>query len=196
MCVWVIAGCSSLNRFSPLTGLCAQPAFYTNRSQCSFKLGNYEAAQKDASEALKLDPKFGKGYLRLAGCDIVNGDFDSAKKNLQFAEKNADQKGALEVQKEKARLEKICRNLSEFEKSWTKKDWRGAVYYANQVLESAPRMHSMVARKAEALAYNKKVDEALNLMADLLRMDDKNVEAIFVRGEFSELTAPFQLSLP
>lgn len=165
-----------------MAGLCAQPAFFTNRSQCWFKLGNYEAALNDATAAVNLDPKFGKGYLRIAGCNILYGDFDSAKKNLDLAEQNADARGAQEVAKERIRLEKICRNLSEFEKNWKNEDWRAAVYYANQVIESAPRMYSLIARKAEALAYSKKVEEALNMMADVLRMDDKNVDAIFVRG--------------
>lgn len=167
---------------SDIAGLCAQPAFFTNRSQCWFKLGNFEAALNDAVAAVQLDPNFGKGYLRIAGCNIVYGDFDSAKKNLELAEKHADVRGAQEVAKERIRLEKISKNLTEFEKNWTNEDWRAAVYYANQVIESAPRMYSTIARKAEALAYSKKVEEALNLMADVLRMDDKNVDAIFVRG--------------
>jgi tetratricopeptide (TPR) repeat protein len=145
-------------------------------------LGNFESALIDAQNAVQLDPKFAKGYLRIAGCQIVNGDFELARMSLQSAKEHADVRGLVEVERELSRLDAICKNVSEFEKCWSKEDWRASVYYANKVIESAPRMYVMVARKAEALVYNKKVDEALLLMADVLRMDDKNLDAIFVRG--------------
>lgn len=142
-------------------------------------------ALKDAAAAVQLDPTFGKAYLRIAGCNMVFGDFEAAEQNLRLAAQHMDEKGAIEVQKEQARREKVCKFISDFEKCWSKEDWRSAVYFATQVIDAAPKMHSMVTRKAEALVYNKKVDEAMNLMADVLRMDDKNVDAIFVRGKLS-----------
>lgn len=120
--------------------------------------------------------------MRIAGCNIVFGDFEAAEKNLQLAQQHIDQKAVQEVAKERVRLQTICKCVAEVEKCWCKSDWRGVVYYSSQIIDAAPKMYSMVTRKAEALVYHKKVDDALNLMADVLRMDDKNVDAIFIRG--------------
>ena len=165
-----------------LPGHCRLPVYYTNRSQCWFKLKNFESALNDATEAVKLDPSFGKGYLRVASCCTVYGDFEKARRCLEQALPLLDSKGQAEVAREKARLDVVCKNALELERCWEKQDWRAAVYFATQVAEVAPQMPSVFARKAEALVYCKKVEDALNLMADVLRRDDKNVDAIYVRG--------------
>mmetsp|Transcript_21180 Transcript_21180/g.50184 ORF Transcript_21180/g.50184 Transcript_21180/m.50184 type:complete len:713 (-) Transcript_21180:293-2431(-) len=50
---------------------------YNNRSLCSFKLGKYEDALKDAQRALKIQPTL-KGHYRVASAFNALGRFDSA----------------------------------------------------------------------------------------------------------------------
>ena len=157
-------------------------SYLTNRSQCAFRMRNYEAALRDAQAAVQLDAAFGKGHLRVAGCNIVFGDFEAARKNLALARQCADDRSRREVEAELARLEQVCKQEGELSKSWDRQDWRAVLYYSSQLMDAAPKKLSFVVSKAEALVYSKKVEEALNLMADVLRLDDKNVDALFVRG--------------
>lgn len=43
-----------------------QAAFYSNRANCLIKLNCAPKAEEDADEAIKLDPKFAKAYMRKA----------------------------------------------------------------------------------------------------------------------------------
>lgn len=52
----------------------------TNRSLCYIKLGEFEDAQFDCQEALRLDPKSVKAHYRLGVCYKANSDIESARK--------------------------------------------------------------------------------------------------------------------
>lgn len=42
------------------------PVYYANRANANFQLGDFMAAREDAEYAIKIDPKYIKGYWRLA----------------------------------------------------------------------------------------------------------------------------------
>lgn len=42
------------------------PVYYANRANANFQLGDFMAAREDAEQAIKIDPKYIKGYWRLA----------------------------------------------------------------------------------------------------------------------------------
>ena len=51
---------------------------YTNRSLANFKAGQLEEAASDARKAVELDPRAGKGYVRL-GDALTSTSKDEAK---------------------------------------------------------------------------------------------------------------------
>lgn len=54
--------------------LCPEnPSYYGNRSACYMMLGMYKKALDDAQTSVALDPKFTKGYIRIAKCCIALG---------------------------------------------------------------------------------------------------------------------------
>ena len=146
------------------------------------KLGNFESALMDAKAASAMDPNFWRAYLRIAACEIIFGRFESACTNLDLAAEHADEKGQNEVLKERERLSRLIKMLADSERNWEKKDWRAAAYFAGQVIESCPKNFDLIARKAEALVYLKKFEEALNLANDVLRKDEQNEGAVWVRA--------------
>ena len=51
-----------------------QASYYGNRSAAYMMLNLHQRALEDAQTAIKLDPKFVKGYLRAAKCHMMMGN--------------------------------------------------------------------------------------------------------------------------
>lgn len=50
------------------------PKYYQNRIIASMKILDYDSGIKDATEALKLDPKFAKAYNLICKCYLIKGE--------------------------------------------------------------------------------------------------------------------------
>lgn len=61
--------------YSDAIELCPESAaFLGNRSACYMMLGDYRAALKDCRDAIAIDEKFDKCYVRAAKCCLSLGD--------------------------------------------------------------------------------------------------------------------------
>lgn len=66
---------SALRLYSDAIELCPESAaFLGNRSACYMMLGDYKSALKDSRDAIKIDDKFEKCYVRAAKCCLSLGD--------------------------------------------------------------------------------------------------------------------------
>ena len=70
--------------------------FVANRAMAHLKLGNYQLAEDDCTEAIKLDARYVKAYLRRAAARSVAGNYLEAlmdyEEALRFEPNNSDAK--------------------------------------------------------------------------------------------------------
>lgn len=75
---------AALRLYSDAIQLCPESAaFYGNRSACYMMLGDYKAALNDSRQAVALDDKFEKGYVRIAKCCLALGDIVGAELTIK-----------------------------------------------------------------------------------------------------------------
>lgn len=125
-------------------------AYYGNRSACHMMLGDYKSALEDARHSVYLDPKFEKGFVRMAKCCVTLGDIVGAeqaiKKTLELDVSN--KQIGTEIQ--------CCRQLRQQSDLATacfkQQDYRTAIYHADNALKLAPAGLKFKLLKAECLA--------------------------------------------
>lgn len=61
------------------------PIFFTNRSVCYYKMGNFAKSLKDALKAIANNKDFAKAYYRAAMAQMELGETNEALKNFQLA---------------------------------------------------------------------------------------------------------------
>jgi len=70
--------------------------FFSNRSACNFNMRQYQGALYDAKQCIRLNPKWPKGYFRLAATQNALKQYDAAKatvaKGLALDNSNVDLK--------------------------------------------------------------------------------------------------------
>ena len=59
--------------------------FYSNRSACYASLKKYKEALNDATECVKINPSWPKGYTRMGAAHLGLGDLDDAESNYKKA---------------------------------------------------------------------------------------------------------------
>ena len=59
--------------------------FYSNRSACYASLKKYKEALNDATECVKINPSWPKGYTRMGAAHLGLGDLDEAESNYKKA---------------------------------------------------------------------------------------------------------------
>lgn len=142
--------------------------------------GKFKEAIQDAQRSTKIDPTFIKGHFREAKCHLNTGDVAAAKRSLDIVQSiDPSNKDLVRERLSVATLEKT---LADVEKNVQKKDWLSVVFYATRALEQAVHSVKLKLLKSEALAYQKKYDEALTIATDIQRSDSFNADAYFVRG--------------
>ncbi|XP_014282079.1 dnaJ homolog subfamily C member 7 [Halyomorpha halys] len=155
-------------------------SYYGNRSACHMMQGNYASACEDALQAVTLDPKFVKGWVRVAKSNIAIGDFKGAENALIQIEKLEPTNSNLVV--EKKHLDNAKKFNDEAEKAYSKKDFRKVVYLLDRALEICNACSRFKVMKAECLARLGRYQEAQELANDVLSNDKQHADAILVRG--------------
>ncbi|CAG8671082.1 12365_t:CDS:10 [Acaulospora morrowiae] len=89
-------------------------AYYANRSFAYFKTEAYGYAVADAEKAVKIDPKYIKGYYRRAAANMALCKFKDARRDFRIVVKKAP--GDKDAKDKLAECEKIIRKI-EFEKA-------------------------------------------------------------------------------
>ncbi|XP_049786503.1 dnaJ homolog subfamily C member 7 [Schistocerca cancellata] len=155
------------------------PSYYGNRSACYMMLHQYKEALEDARKSVLLDPRFVKGYIRIAKCSLALGDITAAENAISFV--NELEPANTAILPEKKKIEVVRRFEEEAKKAYLKNDYRKVVYCMDRMLEQVPcSLYKL--QRAECLALIGRYQEAQEVANDILHFDKQNADAIYVRG--------------
>jgi DnaJ family protein C protein 7 len=171
----------ALQRYSEAIELCPEcPAFYGNRSACHMMLSQFTQALADAKCSVQLDASFVKGYVRVSKCHVALGDAISAQqatdKALQIEPNNA---AALQ---EKTSIQQLINYLADYNQAYQAKDYRKSLFCLDRALAISSASRQLKISRAECLAFLGRYGEAQEVANDMLRLDNINADAIYVRG--------------
>uniref|UniRef100_A0A1B6DZE1 J domain-containing protein n=1 Tax=Clastoptera arizonana TaxID=38151 RepID=A0A1B6DZE1_9HEMI len=171
----------ALTFYTEAINLCPESAsFYGNRSACYMMLNKYTSALEDARRSVTLDPKFVKGWIRIAKCSLVLGDIPASENALsQISDLEPLNPALVTEQKNLAILKKFN---EEALKSYDKKDYRKTVFCLDRALDQATACVRMKLFKAECLVFLGRYQQAQEMANDVVATDQTNADAIYVRG--------------
>jgi DnaJ family protein C protein 7 len=155
------------------------PAYYGNRSDCYMMLYQYRLALEDAKRAVALDCSFAKGYIRIAKCSLALGEPTAVRNAFSAVRELSMTNSAIlpEVQK----LHTVMRFDIEGKKAYQQQDYKKALYFIGRILENVPCTRYKL-QKAGCLTLLGQYQEAQNIANDILHIDERNVDAIYMRG--------------
>jgi len=173
----------ALEKYSEAIQMCpGTAAFYGNRSACHMMLSQFTQALEDAKNAVQLDTDFVKGYIRVAKCCISLGDVRSAEAALSKVLELDPAQGSNLVNAEQASLAQLKKFQADTEQAYQVKDYRKALFCIDRSLSVALASRPLKVARAECLAYLGRYGESQEIANDLLRLDNMNADAIYVRG--------------
>ena len=150
---------------------------YGNRSAVYLMLGQPKLALEDAKTAISLDPNFIKGWNRVARCSVLLGDILAAKRAVSHL---------LRLGEDTSLEGNNIESLEKFEvltmQAIHEKDYRKAVWSIDKALEMATHCVKLKICRAECLAFLGRCEEASEVAVSILQVDNKNVDAMYVRG--------------
>lgn len=143
-------------------------------------LANYREALNDARKSISLDPKFEKGYLRVAKCCLLLGDLVQTeqiiKKFLEIDARNTALKGEISNLKQLRTYEEKAIQCYE------KQDYRTCLFHIDSAMKTAQACQRYKLLKAECLALLGRMEEANDIAIGIMKIDSTNCDAIYVRG--------------
>jgi DnaJ homolog subfamily C member 7 len=143
-------------------------------------LANYKEALNDARQSVSLDPKFEKGYVRVAKCCLLLGDLVQTeqviKKFLELDPSNTALKGEIQNLKQLRMLEEKANQC------YTKQDYRTCLFNIDSALKIGQACQRYKLLKAECLALLGRMEEANDIAINIMKVDSNNCDAIYVRG--------------
>jgi DnaJ homolog subfamily C member 7 len=172
---------SALKYYSDAVSLCPEnPSYLGNRSACYMMIGSYQDALNDAKKSVSLDPKFEKGYVRVAKCCLLLGDLVQTeqiiKKLAEMDPGNTTLKGEIQNLKQLRTFEEkalLC---------YDKQDYRTCLFHIGSALKIAQACQRYKLLKAECLALLGRMDESNDIAIGIMKIDPTNCDAIYVRG--------------
>ncbi|XP_055849006.1 dnaJ homolog subfamily C member 7 isoform X3 [Episyrphus balteatus] len=172
---------AALKLYSDAISLCPDSAaFYGNRAACHMMLCNYHNALSDARTAVRIDPKFEKGYVRIAKCCTILGDIIGTEQAIKKLEEVDPLNSAIKIEQQS------CQQLRQIEKTvqtqYESQSYRNVVYYLDNALKIAPACLKYKLMKAECLAFLGRTDEAVDIAVSVMKNDTTSADAIYVRG--------------
>lgn len=171
----------ALQLYTEAVQLCPDNAtLYNNRAACHLMLNQYQKALNDCQESLKRDSSNIKALMREAKCHQLLGDPTAAFRSL--ARVRSLEPNHTDVAKETKAAESLQNYITEGDKAYAKGDYRKCVYCMERALVQSPGCPKFKLLRAECLAYLMRLLEARDVALDLIRLDNSNADAYFVRG--------------
>lgn len=134
---------SALRFYSDAISLCPDSAtYYGNRAACFMMLSNYTNALNDARNAVRLDPKFEKAYVRIAKCCVAKGDIIGTEQAIKRIEELDAQSNA--VNTEKQAVQQLRQLEQTIQTNYETKAYRNVVYYLDSAIKLAPACYRLV----------------------------------------------------
>lgn len=172
---------TALKYYSDAINLCPNIAsYYGNRAACFMMIGDCIAALADARKSVQLDEKFEKGYVRMAKCLILLGDIVGAEQTVKKWLSMEPKSTSLNTEVHNC---SVLRDLEQkANATYDKKDFRTTIYHMDNALKIAINCTRFKLRKAECLALLGRVDEAIDIAVNVMKVDSTNSDAIYIRG--------------
>jgi DnaJ family protein C protein 7 len=154
-------------------------AYYGNRSACYMMLHQYRLGLDDARKAVSLDRSFARGYIRIAKCSLALGEPAVARNAFSAVRELSINNSAIlpEVRK----LHVVMKFDIEAKKAYHRQDYKKAMYCIGRILDHIPCTRYKL-QKAVCLASLGTFKEAQNIANGILDIDERNVDAIYMRG--------------
>lgn len=149
--------------------------------RCHISLGEIEKARETIEQASKHDMK----NSSQSNCKTPNSDHHSSSngnKSKSNNPKSSNVSLSNDINNERQLLEELDKHCALVHSSWLKNDWRAVIYYCNKILEISPDFTDYKVKKAEAQILHKQYGVGQKTIIDVLRADQMNVDAIYVRG--------------
>jgi len=168
-------------------------SYLGNRAACYIMLKNFEPALEDSLLATNIQPDFVKGYLRAANCYLQLGKVQQAitqyQQALIYDPKNTT--GLTELQSAKrawnllGQIRKEMESLGEQQQQAHREEqhWKSVLAQIESAISLCPFSDELKLMKAKVLLALKKYNDALALSSNILRHDNTNMDAIYVRSE-------------
>ncbi|GAA5941990.1 tetratricopeptide repeat protein [Sporobolomyces koalae] len=167
-------------------------SYLLNRAAAKMGSGSYSSALEDCLSVQAIQGKDkssdggvqAKTYLRTAKCQLALGLVGPAQQSLQEAFRLEPSNRAIVT--ERTRADRISGHVERIKDNLDKKDWSMVLLAVDAAVRelgeggSSPR--EWRGWKVEALVGKKRYDEAAGLAADLLRLDPKQPEPLYLRG--------------
>ncbi len=93
-----------------------------------------------------------------------------------------DKPGSTAFQAELQNIEFLEKQQTEIDTAFESSEYRKALFHLDQSLNIALASKRLKVKKAECLAYLGRYVEAQNIANDMLRIDNMNADAMYVRG--------------
>eukprot|EP00960_Hanusia_phi_P064852 765939-Hanusia_phi.AAC.6 len=155
------------------------PSYYSNRAAAWLMLGAYHECISDCKAAIELDPTHARAHIRLSKALMEVGDLMEAHAYLaQAAQKNPE---ASELSLEFARVSQLKMVFEEGKSNFEKEDYAAALE-CFQFVEHHCSTVPIQLWVAKASTQAGLCDSAISLTLRIIKKDDKNAEAFYVRG--------------
>lgn len=122
---------------------------------------DYEKAETTYLEAIKIDSKQPKAYLKLADVYVADGQADKAIKILNKGLKNIDKDGQKEISEKKKKIEKQTKNQNVINNGGNHVTYNGKTYYWKYTVDSLELLDQTAIYKGIYLQYLNDVENTL-----------------------------------
>jgi DnaJ family protein C protein 7 len=143
-------------------------------------LSQFAQALADAKCSVQLDANFVKGYIRVSKCCVALGDAISAQQAIEKALQIEPINTA--ALNEKVSIQQLITYLGDYNQAYQAKDYRKALFCLDRALAISSASRQLKISRAECLAFLGRYGEAQEVANDILRLDNINADAIYVRG--------------
>ncbi|RDD37058.1 DnaJ-like protein subfamily C member 7 [Trichoplax sp. H2] len=156
------------------------PNYLCNRAAALMMLNRHNEALNDAVRAIQFDDNYVKGHLRVAKCYMNLGKFDLALQS--FAKVRSLDPANKQVKHEIQNATSLKLYFENATKHMDKEDYRQVIYWIDKALQISPSCLQFKFLKVEALIKRGIFSEASSIVNDVLRMNDMNADALYLRG--------------
>lgn len=164
----------AIGYYSKAINLSRNAIFFSNRALCLFNLKKYPEAVQDAREAIALDPKYVKAYLRGAHALIAMDNFADGLAMIQRGiDENPDN---VDLRRELESYEIIYGYHDAVQNHIQREEWADAVRKLDVLIEKMPTNAKLLRLKITALCNNNEMEKAKSTLAAneaLLQKDDQ-----------------------
>lgn len=160
-----------------------QHTYLGNIAATHLALENYKDALYASQEACKLDNTYVKGYSRQIKCQIYLGQTAAARSVLNEAEKHMfDASLEATFAQELQQMAQLERHLEMAKNAEAKQDHRQSQFFYSQACSIAVACPILKIKQAENMALAGQVPEAQAMAVRILQKDNRDANALYVRG--------------